>query len=470
MNPVSEITILRRNIFTKVARWALNRPLDQGPSSIDMAALVKELIPDGPARYRCCIYKERAIVEERIRIVIGEAKTSPITIISEACNGCSLNKYIVTDACQNCVAHPCRNSCPKKIISVIQNRAFIDQNSCVECGKCAKACPYNAIIEITRPCERACTIKAIKVDDSRKAVLDMDKCVSCGMCVTVCPFGAITDTSQMLNVIDSLRKQEQPRVAIIAPAIAGQFGPKVTPGHIKSALLRLGFDRVVEAALGADQVAKEEAEEIKAHYDAGLMTNSCCPAYARAIVQKMPELTGNLSACLSPMKVVGQLVKKQYEDKVTTVFIGPCIAKKAEAADSREIDWVLTFEELAALLQAAEIDPAAQLPADMQDASPYGRLFARSGGVSAAVQRHLSGILVDISQVQGLSQCLTTLKLSAKKTDGNGFTFIEGMACEGGCIGGPGTMVSPAVAGRALEKYAGPLDTAKERDDSQITA
>ena len=457
MNPVSEVTKIRRDIFTRIARWALNQPLD-GPFEMDISALVKEIIPDGPARYRCCIHKERAIVEEQIKIAVGLTPlNNPVTVIPDACNRCSLTKYLVTDVCQNCVAHPCRNSCPKKAISVIQNRAFIDQTSCAECGKCAKACPYNAIIEITRPCERACAIGAIKVDESRKAVIDNSLCVSCGLCVTVCPFGAITDLSQILDVICSLRIKEQPHVAIVAPAIAGQFGPKVTPEQIKTGLLQLGFDEMVEAALGADIVAKEEAHEIMEHVgQKNVMTNSCCPAFVNAVAVKMPELKDKISTTLSPMRVTGQLVKDKYANKVTTVFIGPCIAKKAEATRGDEIDLVLTFEELAAIFSASGIDLSSLAPTEVKDASPNGRLFARAGGVSAAVRKHINSDMdLEILQVQGLGQCLSALKTAAKKVNGAGLTFIEGMACEGGCVGGPGTIVTIAAGTRAVEKHAG---------------
>ncbi|MEW6698289.1 MAG: monomeric [FeFe] hydrogenase [Bacillota bacterium] len=456
MNPVSEVTKLRRGVYTRVARWAMNHPLDD-PLELDISSLVKEIIPDGPARYRCCIHKERVIVEERIKIAVGLTQIDhPVTVIPDACNRCSLNKYLVTDACQNCVAHPCRNYCPKKAISVIQNRAFIDQVSCVECGKCAKVCPYNAIIDIPRPCERACAIKAIKVDDSRKAVIDNDVCVSCGLCVTVCPFGAITDLSQILDVICSLRVKEQPHVAIIAPSVAGQFGPKVSPEQIKTALLLTGFDNVVEVALGADIVSKEEAHEIKEFAgEKNLMTNSCCPAYANAVAVKLPALKEVLSASLSPMRITGQLIKDQYQNKVTTVFIGPCIAKKAEATQGDEIDLVLTFEELAAIFSAMKLDLTSLAPTELKDASPNGRLFARVGGVSTAVRKHLNDMEIEILRVQGLGQCLSSLSAAAKKANPAGFTFLECMACDDGCVSGPGTMATPTAATRALEKHAG---------------
>ncbi len=456
MNPVSEVTKLRRDIFTRVASWAFNQPLD-APMELDISTMVKEIIPDGPARYRCCIYKERAIVEERIKIAVGLTPANQqVTVIPDACNGCSLNKYIVTDACQNCVAHPCRNSCPKKTITVIQNRAFIDQTNCIECGKCAKACPYNAIIEIIRPCERACAIQAIKVDDSRKAIIDPETCVACGLCMTVCPFGAITDQSQMLDVLCSIRVNEQPHVAIVAPAIAGQFGSKTSPDQIKTALLKLGFDEVIEAALGADIVAKEEAAEIKVHAGKSqLMTNSCCPAITRAIAVKYPEHQDKISSTLSPMRVTGQLVKDKYNQQVTNVFIGPCIAKKTEATWGSEIDYVVTFEELAAIFSAQDFDLTALEATELKDASASGRLFARAGGVTTAVRNHLGELKLEAIQVQGLGQCLTTLKNVAKKPIHDSFTFIECMACEGGCVGGPGSMVSTTVGTRAVERHAG---------------
>ncbi|MDP3051103.1 MAG: monomeric [FeFe] hydrogenase, partial [Eubacteriales bacterium] len=466
MNPVSEITKLRRNILTRVARWALNKPLDEQPTDEVIRNMVMEMIPDGPARYRCCIYKERAVAEAWIRIITGlEASEQVVTVIPEACNGCSLNKYFVTDACQNCVAHSCRNSCPKKAISVLQNRAYIDNNSCVECGICAKNCPYHAIVEISRPCERSCDMGAIKVDECRRAVIDLDKCVSCGMCVAVCPFGAITDTSKILDVVKALRIKEQPMVAIVAPSLPGQFGPKATPGHIKTAILKLGFDGVVEAALGADVVAKQDAEEIRNHPESKLMTNSCCPAYAKAVTIKLPEIAGKISDTPSPMRVTGRLVKERYANKVTTVFIGPCIAKKAEATLGGEIDMALTFEELSALFAASDIDPANHVPADMNDASPYGRLFAKAGGVSAAVTRHLPDVSMEVLQVQGIEHGLAALRSAAnalkgtRTADSDKFTFIECMACEGGCVGGPGTLVRSNVAARAVEAFSNLANT-----------
>lgn len=467
MNPASEITRLRREVLSKVARWAYSKPLDYQPNNDDAEKLAKEIIPDGPARYRCCIYKERAIAGERVKIAMGK-KTGDhiVTVIPDACNGCSLNKYVVTDACQNCVAHPCRNSCPKKAISVIHNRAFIDNSSCVECGICARSCPYHAIVEITRPCERSCPVGAVTVDENRRVVIDMEKCISCGMCVSVCPFGAITDTSQLYDVIRSLRAKEQPMVAVVAPSVAGQFGPKVTPRHIKSALLTLGFDEVVEAAYGADIVAKQEAEEIEEHYDKKLMTSSCCPAYASAVQKELPQMADVLSDSLSPMRVAGQVIKDKYGEKVTTVFIGPCIAKKAEAAWGDEIDMVLTFEELAAVFEAKDINPSDCIPAEMEGVSPYGRLFARAGGVSDAVAYHLPDDLeINIIQVQGLKNCLNTLKKYSKNTGGK-FTFIECMACDGGCVGGPSALAKAPVAARAVEKFAGKVDTKKKEKQS----
>ncbi|MTI80139.1 MAG: 4Fe-4S dicluster domain-containing protein [Firmicutes bacterium] len=455
MNPASEVTKLRREVLSEVAYWAFNNPLEEEAKFGDVEQIVKEIVPDGPARYRCCIYKERAIASERIKIAMGaESKDRTITVIPDACNGCSMNKYVVTDACQNCVAHPCRNSCPKKSISVIQSRAFIDNSSCVECGICAKSCPYHAIVEVTRPCERSCAVGAVTVDENRRAIIDDEKCVSCGMCVSVCPFGAITDTTRMCDVINAIRKEERPLVAIIAPAIAGQFGPKVTPGHIKSALLKLGFTDVVEAAYGADLVSKEEAKEIEEHYDQKIMTNSCCPAYYSAATQKVPELTDKLSTSVSPMRATGQVVRENYDNKVTTVFIGPCMAKKHEARWGEEIDMVLTFEEMSALFEAKDINPTDHSPSEMEGVSSYGRLFARVGGVSDAVMHHLSDKLeVEVVTVQGLKNCLTTLKKTSK-AGGDKFTFIECMACDGGCVGGPGALAKPNLATRAVEKFA----------------
>jgi ferredoxin hydrogenase large subunit len=471
----SEITKIRHIVNTETARLAFAGTL---VDRID--DLPKELTDSWVTRYRCCEYKERAILAERIKLTLGITSsdipegtrlkhvarrveegyrpTGPvISIIDTACDRCPIDTMIVTDACRNCVAHICRNSCPKGAIQIIQNKAYIDQVSCVECGLCANDCPFKAIIKVNRPCERACELGAIKQGQNRNAVIDHDRCVSCGACTAACPFGAITERSQLYHVI-KLLQSDAPVTAIVAPSFVGQFGPKVTPGQFKQACLDLGFHNVMEVALGADLVAKEEAKELAERLQAGepYMTSSCCPAFVELVEKHFPQAQSYVSHTPSPMVRTAEIAKERGAQHV--VFIGPCIAKKAEGmrVGPELIDAVLTFEELEALFAAKEINPAEiNSDATLTDATHAGRMFAKAGGVTLALQEALAQI-PDAPDIQpcaaaGLTECKAALKQAVGgKLAGN---MLEGMACSDGCIGGPGAMVTSSAAARKLNEF-----------------
>lgn len=260
--------------------------------------------------------------------------------------------YDVTDSCRGCLAHRCEDVCKRGAISFDHNHvAHIDKSKCVECGQCAKVCPYSAIINRKRPCQIACKVKAIKINDENAASIDNDKCTNCGACVYQCPFGAITDKSYILNVIDLIKKNEEGKkckiYAIVAPSISSQF-TYAKLGQVISGLKKLGFHTVVEAALGADMVAMEESKELA---EKGFLTSSCCPAFVKYIKSAFPDMLQYVSHNLSPMATIAKYIKETTEN-AKTVFIGPCTAKKAEAQlDTVKpyIDAVLTFEELQAL-------------------------------------------------------------------------------------------------------------------------
>ena len=459
MNPSSTITKIRKDVYTKVAGWALEQPLPIEVTDEDIKTLTKELVPSDFYAGRYSLEKELAIAEKRVRLAVNKAGKQIVNGITAACYSClaGVSKYFVTAICQNCTSQLCRNNCPKKSITIVDNRAFIDGQSCIGCGRCAQSCPYQAILPAVRPCVKACGVGAVKFDENDKIIIDEESCVSCGACLAVCPFGAIDDITQIVETIQAIRTKDLPVIAMPAPALVGQFGPKATPDHLKAALFKSGFDEIVEVALGADMVAQEEMEEVIERYDEKIMTNSCCPAYLMAIKKKLPKLVNAISHTKSPMRVTGQLVRDRNKDKkVITVFIGPCSAKKAELSWGDEIDIVLTFEELAAIFKAMAIDPAKETAVAMQDATNIGRMFARSGGVVGAV-----AALLDLEKYPAKIVYPTTLKGSlstlrseaAKAVKRDGFTIVEGMACDAGCISGPGTIVAVTTANRALEKY-----------------
>lgn len=426
----------------------------------ELLLIPKRIIPGPIANTRCCIYKERAIINERIKNMLYQYGDEIIDVIDIACDECPIDRFSVTEACRGCLAHHCIEACPVDAIDIVNKRAVINQKKCIECGRCSKVCQFNAISDVRRPCIKSCGIGAIDIDkETKKAIIDRNKCISCGECVYKCPFGAISDKSQMLPLVRLLRNNNKSchLYAVVAPSIAVQYD-NVTIEQINHALRKIGFHMVVEAALGADIAAVTEAglleEELK---HKAFVTTSCCPAFVSLIEKKYPEFIGNISSTASPMVITGRIIKEK-DSKAKVVFIGPCTAKKEEAAKEHYrsiIDYTISFEEMRALIDAYEIDIETIDPEPIPNASYFGRLFARSGGVSGALERAIEEH--DIQEAlrpvvcSGISECEKALKMAkAGKLNGN---FIEGMACEGGCINGPLSMSHKTKSRNDIEEY-----------------
>ena len=451
----TKVQYLKYKVLREVARQAWQDTLLENVLDIP-----KIIVPGKQPTMRCCVYKERAILAERVKLAMGGSADNPnvIEVIDIACDECPVGGYEVTNACRGCLAHRCEDVCRRGAISFDENHvAHIDKTKCVECGQCAKVCPYTAIVSRKRPCQNACKVKAISMNEEKAATIDNNKCISCGACVYQCPFGAIMDKSYMLNVIDLLRKSEQGRsyklYAIVAPSISSQF-KYARLGQVISGLKALGFHTVVEAALGADMVAEAESRELA---EKGFLTSSCCPAFVAYIRQSFPQLLPMVSHNLSPMAAIARFIKETTPD-AKTIFIGPCTAKKAEAQlDTVKpyIDAVLTFEELQALFDSRDLD-ITTLPEDVLDnASYFGRIFARSGGLSDAVAEGLKEQNIDFDLkpcvCDGIEACrMALLKKSKNALDAN---FIEGMACLGGCIGGAGCLTHGEKNKAEVDKY-----------------
>lgn len=408
----------------------------------------KIIIPGNTPTMRCCVYKERAILGERVKLAMGGGanENNVIEVIDIACDECPMGGYEVTNACRGCLAHRCEDVCRRGAISFDHNHvAHIDKSKCVDCGACSKVCPYTAIINRKRPCENACKIKAISMNENKAAAIDHEKCISCGACVYQCPFGAITDKSYILNVIDLIKKSNGNKAykvyALVAPSISSQF-TYAKLGQVITGLKNLGFFTVIEAALGADMVAQAESKELA---EKGFLTSSCCPAFVAYIEKAFPDLLPFVSHNLSPMATLAKYIKSQEPD-AKIVFIGPCTAKKAEVQkDSVRpyVDAAITFEELQALFDSRDIDITTLQEDVLDNASYYGRIFARSGGLSDAVaeglkEQGLTDFELKACACDGIEQCrMALLKKSKGVLDAN---FIEGMACMGGCIGGAGCL------------------------------
>ena len=438
----TKVQYLKYKVLREVARQAWNDTLLQNVMDIP-----KTIVPGKTSTMRCCVYKERAILGERVRIAMGGDKENPnvIEVIDIACDECPAAGYEVTDSCRGCLAHRCEDVCKRGAISFDHNHvAHIDKSKCVECGQCAKVCPYSAIINRKRPCQVACKVKAISINEDNAAAIDNKKCIQCGACVYQCPFGAITDKSYILNVIDMIKKSEDNSkykvYAMVAPSISSQF-TYAKLGQVIMALKKLGFFTVIEAALGADMVAQAESKELA---EKNFLTSSCCPAFVQYIKSAFPDLLPYVSHNLSPMATLAKYIKGT-EPTAKVVFIGPCTAKKAEAqleSVKPYIDAVMTFEELQALFDSKEIDITTLSEDILDNASYFGRIFARSGGLSDAVIQALDEQKIDFTVkpavCDGIEACKTALlKKSKNVLDAN---FIEGMACVGGCIGGAGCL------------------------------
>lgn len=457
----SQVQMIRHKVLNEVIKRTV-----QGNFDITRYRVPKAVLPGDKPITRCCVYKEREIVSERVDIAadsIGEADPI-IEIIELACDECPIERFRVTEACRGCLAHRCIQACPRNAIMIVKGRAFIDQEKCVECGRCRDACSYNAISDVMRPCKKSCGAKAIEIQENKKVAINRDKCTSCGACVYQCPFGAVNDRSEVVPIIKALKAaktQDGKNVyALIAPAISTQYSAGI--GKITNAIRKMGFKDVVEVALGADIVAYNEGlefvERVGKNGEACMMT-SCCPAFAEHVKKSFEDLSIHLSTMVSPMIALGRYVRKTDPDSVI-VFIGPCTAKKEEARQrdvSDAVDYVMTFEELEAMLDAYGIvvEECEEIP--LENASRFGRFFARTGGVGEAVEEVLKeeGIEdvtfnpISCSGFDEIDKALRLLKIGK-----NTFNFIEGMACPGGCIGGPGSLTHEKRDQKLVDRYA----------------
>lgn len=438
----TKVQYLKYKVLREVARQAWDDTLLENVLDIP-----KIIVPGKVPTMRCCVYKERAILAERVKLAMGGSKDNPnvIEVIDIACDECPAAGYEVTDSCRGCLAHRCEEACPKEAISFDHNHvAHIDKSKCIECGRCSKVCPYSAIANRKRPCQNACKINAITINEDQAAAIDNEKCISCGACVYQCPFGAIMDKSFILDVIDLIKKSRQGKdyrlYAVVAPSISSQFS-YAKLGQVISGLKLLGFHTVVEAALGADMVAYEESKELA---EKGFLTSSCCPAFVSYVKSAFPELSEHISHNLSPMATIAKYIK-DTDDNAKIIFIGPCTAKKAEVqleSVSPYVDAALTFEELQALFDSRDIDITTLEEDVLDNASYYGRIFARSGGLSDAVAEGIKERKLEFEvkacACDGIEQCKAALM--KKKHNALSENFIEGMACVGGCIGGAGCL------------------------------
>lgn len=462
---------LKYKVLKEVAQLAMEDAL----TPENTLAIAEKIIPEGEPTLRCCIYKERAIINQRVQLALGgnAQDANVVEVLPIACDECPVEGITVSPACRGCIAHRCMNACPKDAITIVNRCAVIDKKRCVECGLCAQACSYGAIVKHTRPCISACKLNAISIDqNNRKAIINGDKCIACGACVYQCPFGAISDKSYITKAVSILRNSNNNQnyhvYAVVAPSVAAQYAD-IRTDQVMEGITKLGFYYVEEAAWGADAVAYREAQELA---EKKFLTSSCCPAFVNHIKMNFPTLTDNISHNLSPMATMAQMIRKR-DPKAKVIFIGPCIAKKGEVLYTRAseyVDCVITFEEMQALFDAKGVDLAALKGVTLDRASTYGRGFGRCGGLSGAVEQALKELKITNDEFElkavscsGVADCRTALMKASKGVLKE--NFIEGMACVNGCIGGPACLSHGAKNRLQFNKYER-LDVEKTISDS----
>jgi iron-only hydrogenase group A len=414
----------------------------------------------------------------------------------------SIVELLVANHPQDCLACQRSGSCelaelttemgvrPKQYSGITKDQAldisspaiWRDPNKCVLCGRCVTMCHHVqgiGAIDFTGRGFRT------KVAPGFADGLNVSGCVYCGQCVRVCPTGALMERSHVDGIVAALGDPNTVVVAQVAPAIPatlikGRNRPQSIPETLErlaAALKRIGFKAVFDTGFTADLTIMEEATELVSRIQNGgvlPMFTSCSPAWVNYIEIHRPDLIPNMSTCKSPQQMAGALIKEIYPKyaglegkRLVVVSVMPCTAKKYEASDLGDVDFVLTTRELGALWDRFGIDfdafqDRSPLDPPFAEATGAARLFGGTGGVMEAAVRTAAtlvgaeapaGPLTEARGLEGL-KCFTldvgiaTLKLGVVNGLGrlkpaleealSDMHFVEVMSCPGGCVGGGG--------------------------------
>ncbi|KAJ4457990.1 Fe-hydrogenase; simple [Paratrimastix pyriformis] len=457
-------------------------------------------------------YAHEALAREKPTVQPG------MTVLGESCRNCTPAAYFVTNACQGCVARPCMSTCPKKAISRVDGQAKIDPDLCVRCGACQKVCPYHAIVKLAVPCEEACPVGAIAKGPSGHAEIDWEKCIHCGQCQLHCPFSSVLDPLQVVDVLKAMKGGKRVVAMIAPAILANFPGSVEQFYNALKALGFWDVIDVSLAADRCSGIECEEFVERVVEHHEPLMTTSCCPAYYQAVKLHAPGMYRYVSGTPSPMQFCGDMVKHANPELLTCFVGPCTAKRAEGLRRKDTIDFVVTANEMKCMLDAAEIDVAKQPTAWTgsvlfpQIATLQGTNFALGKGVAAAVVAALPAVLRDAhahprqsleehvadaaaqattgvapatataaaaaaapvelpaapAKGQALEPCpvrpfyispldkKAILQLKAYQRDptkapGN---LLEAMCCDGGCIAGPGSIVTKAVGMAKLKKIA----------------
>lgn len=315
-------------------------------------------------------------------------------------------------------------------------------NECHDCYKCLRNCP----------------VKAIKIENGHASVIP-ERCVACGNCVKVCPANAKrvrTDIDKAKNLI--LAKKDV--YVSLAPSWRASF--ENSAQKMIALLKQLGFKDVSETALGAEEVSINTAKLLN-NTEKGLFISSACPVIVDYIRLYLPDFTKNITPIGSPLMTHAKMLKETYGNDISIVFIGPCIGKKNEVTYSGLFDVALTFEELRMWFNDEIID-ISKIAKDnsykfVPESAHEGTLYPIDGGMNETIKKSGVNDNVQLLEVCGLHSLQRALKnLDVEKLDKT--IFIEALACEGGCVGGP--CISSEKAG--ITMVSDILSKEKKRD------
>lgn len=325
-----------------------------------------------------------------------------------------------------------------------QNPVYTLTNECHDCYKCV----------------RECHVKAIKIENGHASVIP-EKCIACGACVKACP----TNAKRVRTDIDKVKKllfEKKDVYVSLAPSWRASF--ENSAEKMIALLKQLGFKDVSETALGAQEVSIKTAQMLN-NTESGLFISSACPVIVDYIRLYMPEFAQNITPIGSPLMTHAKMLKETFGEDIAIVFIGPCIAKKNEVTYSNNLfDVALTFEELRMWLHEEIIDITKVAKDDKYKFVPEsafeGTLYPIDGGMNQTIRKSGINDNVQLLEICGLSSLQRSLKnLDVSKLDKT--IFIEALACDGGCVGGP--CISSEKAG--ITMVSDILTKEKKRDN-----
>lgn len=274
-------------------------------------------------------------------------------------------------------------------------------------------------------CVRNCPVKSIEVTGHQARIIEQE-CILCGNCSVVCPQKAKSDISE-LQAVRRVIAEGKRVYALVAPSITAYFGLPLA--KLSGILHSLGFSEFVETAMGA-RIVKQEYEKLIAKDPEKVWISSCCPAINAYLCKHRPEAVSFLAPVKTPMQVAAKRIKEQDKQAVV-VFIGPCVAKKGEAAEEgSDTDFALTFDEVEEWFSSAPVQE--DDGADILKEPMLSRFFPVTGGILKTMEKHNG---VTYVSMDGLETCMEAVdEVASGKLKG---CFIEMSACRGGCVGGP---------------------------------